>query len=323
VRFRQALEIPACAPGDADPCADVAGITGARGVTSMTGRVNHTHVDGIYRELDRKVRCRLATRTTKRRALDVTLDVRYLPESQSFALSATSPMTTAITQFPTACPEQGDPIDRILDFYATPGFSFADGFGPERWFASRVVTIPAADFQSGRKIRIPLRNTKAAKPPRRCAVPNPEYERCKTGGSWRGALTLTPKRSSASSSSARVTAARLVTPRGRYTSRRVDMSVQSKQIEVIGVTFVCKATKGRVSLNGLRLKKARGRWRLPKTRIFGSVTYADEHPDENARFDISARFSSTGRSVRGTLRAKSPHCGDTGTHEWSARKRSG
>ena len=63
VRFGQALEIPACAPGDGDPCASVQGITGARGPAAMTGRVNHRHVDGIYRQLDRTVRCRLAKRT--------------------------------------------------------------------------------------------------------------------------------------------------------------------------------------------------------------------------------------------------------------------
>jgi hypothetical protein len=327
IRFRQALEIPACEPGTAtDPCAGVQGVSGARGATSMTGRVNHKHDDGIYRELDRKVRCRLAKRPSKRRPLDVTLSVRYLPETQAFAIAVSSPMTTTISLFPTACPKQGDSIDRVLDFYATPGFSFADGWGHERWFASREVTLPAADFQRGRRIRIPLSDTRAGTPPRRCAVPNPSYERCRTGGDWHGVLTLTPKPSTDASAAKAVKAAfravaKIATPRGRYTSRTVELRVSSRSIDLAAFTFKCRATTGRISLNALRLKKTRRGWRLPATRIFGSATYADDHPDENARVDVSGRFSSTARSARGTLRVKSPHCGDTGARDWSARRR--
>ena len=100
------------------------------------------------------------------------------------------------------------------------------------------------------------------------------------------------------------------------------MSVEGRSIEVVGFTFDCRATTGRVSLNGLRLKKTRRGWRLPATLIYGSVTYADDHPDQNARLNVSGRFSRTGKSVRGSLRVKSPHCGDTGAHSWSARLKS-
>jgi hypothetical protein len=169
-------------------------LSGARGRTEISGRVNHRHVDGLYRELDRTVKCTLRKRPSKTRRLDATLDVRYLPESDSYAIRAGDPIATAVALFPAQCREQGDSIDRILDFYAMPGFSFADAFGPERWFASREVRIPAARFQSSDQVKVKLRDTPAGTPPRRCAVQHPSYERCKTGGSWNGVLTFTLER---------------------------------------------------------------------------------------------------------------------------------
>jgi hypothetical protein len=191
VKFRKRIAIPVCgapAEGGEDPCTSLTGLSGARGPTSVTGRVNHKHVDGLYRELDRTVKCRLAKRTSARKRLEATLTVHYDPESQTFAVGAGSPLVTTLSLFPTACPKQGDSIDRIFDFYATPGFSFADSYGPDRWFTSGAVTIPVAVFHRSSRIRIPLADTKAGRPPRRCAVLNPSYERCKTGGNWTGVL---------------------------------------------------------------------------------------------------------------------------------------
>ena len=197
IKFRRKLQMPTCGQpqsfGD-DPCAQVAGLRGARGPTEIAGRVNHVHVDGLYRELDRTVKCKLRKRPSPRRRLDATLDVRYVPESDSYAIRAGDPIATAVALFPPQCPKQGDSIDRILDFYAMPGFSFADSFGPERWFTSREVLVPAARFQSSDKVTVKLGDRPAGTPPRRCAVQHPSYERCKTGGSWDGVLTFTVKR---------------------------------------------------------------------------------------------------------------------------------
>lgn len=181
IRFRHALEL-----AGADEALD-----GARGKTEISGRVNHKHVDGLYRELDRTVKCRLRKRPSSTRRLDATLGVRYVPESDSYAIQAGDPIATAVALFPQQCPHQGDSIDRILDFYAMPGFSFADGFGPERWFTSREILVPAARFQSSDEVKVKLADTPAGTPPRRCAVQHPSYERCKTGGSWNGVLTFT------------------------------------------------------------------------------------------------------------------------------------
>jgi hypothetical protein len=190
ITFRRRIEIPACG-GSPDPCAAVAGLSGASGPTSLTGRVDHKHVDGLYRQLDRTVKCRLSKTPSPRRRLDASVAVRYIPESQSFAVTASDPVSTAVNLFPAQCPKQGDSIDRILDFYAMPGFSFAAEYGPERWFESREVVIPAATFERSAKVNVPLGVTPAGTPPRRCAVYDPSFERCKTGGSWSGVLTFT------------------------------------------------------------------------------------------------------------------------------------
>jgi hypothetical protein len=119
------------------------------------------------------------------------LGVRYIPDSDSVGVTAYNPVSTALTLFPAQCPGQGDSIDRVLDFYAQPGFSFSSQYGPDRWFTSHEVVIPSAVLHHSRKITIPLRETKTGTPPHRCAVENPEFEHCRTGGSWRGVLTLT------------------------------------------------------------------------------------------------------------------------------------
>src|SRR5439155_71861 len=148
-KFRDAVAVPTCGPpsdGSADPCVSLIGPTAASGRTELIGRVNHKHVDGLYPQLDRTVKCRLRARPSPRRRLDASIVLRYIPETQSIGVSATNPIATAVSLFPSQCPKQGDSIDRNLDFYAMPGFSFAEGYGPERWFTSREIVIPADVF---------------------------------------------------------------------------------------------------------------------------------------------------------------------------------
>jgi hypothetical protein len=196
IKYRGVVAIPTCgtpSDGGADPCASVAGPTAASGRTELIGAVNHKHVDGLYRQFDRTVKCRLQKRPSTRRRLDAAIVLRYIPDTQSIGVTATDPIATAVSLFPSQCPKQGDSIDRILDFYAMPGFSFAEGYGPERWFRSREVVIPAAVFHRSAKVKIPLHDTAAGRPPKHCAVHDPSFERCKTGGSWHGVLTLSAK----------------------------------------------------------------------------------------------------------------------------------
>jgi hypothetical protein len=322
--FRRALLVPTCgAPpgGGDDPCTGIAGLSGARGPTELTGRVNHKHVDGIYRQFDRVVKCRLSKRPSTHATLEASLLVRYIPASDSFAISASDPIATAVSLFPAQCPKQGDSIDRILDFYAMPGFSFADSYGPERWFASREVVIPAAVFHRSAKIRIPVRDTTAGTPPPHCAVHDPSFERCTTGGKWRGVITLT-SRKAAQASAARAAKVRL--PRsGKYkgSPRGKDMTiyVSGNEIQVVAFSFKCADTVGRTSLDSIRLKKTRKGYKFALDG-FGSISFEDGKPDENGKVTIAGRFAADGKSARGTFRVRSPRCHDTGTIKWRATR---
>lgn len=323
IKFLKALAFPACGPpadGSADPCESVTPLNGARGPTSMSGRVNHKHVDGIYREFDRTVKCRLHVRPSPRRRLEAALAVRYLPESQSFALRAESPLVTTATLFPGQCPKQGEAIDRIANFYAMPGFSFAQGFGPERWFTSREVVIPASVLHGSSKITIPLRNTPAGTPPPHCAVQNPEYERCTTGGSWSGVLTL-KRRAAGGAGVAAARAAKVKRPIGMFTGRpgKIEIYAGNRSLDLFAFSVKCGDGSARAGLNAIQLKKTRRGYRFA-IKANASFTYSDGHPDQNGSVSLSGRFSRTGKSVKGVLRAKTPHCGDSGRVEWRAAR---
>jgi hypothetical protein len=260
VRFTSRLAVPTCgAPpgGGEDPCSSITGLSGATGPTALAGRVNHKHVDGLYRQFDRVVKCRLGKRPSTTRTLDASLLVRYIPESDSIGVSASDPIATAVSLFPSQCRKQGDSIDRIQDFYAMPGFSFASSFGPERWFASREIVIPAAVFHRSKTIRIPLRDTGAGTPPKHCALHDPSFERCTTGGTWRGVLTLSaakPARASAARA-AKVKAPRSAQYNGSPRGKPMTVIVSGKQVEIAAFSFKCADTTGRTSLNGIALKK--------------------------------------------------------------------
>jgi len=190
LKFRRSLVIPTCDP-DPAACSAVTGPAGATGPSSVVGRIDHRHKDGLYRDLDRKVRCTVRTKAPRVRLPKPTVQVRYDAATARFVIGATDPAGGALGATPTVCPGQGDPIDRILDNYFQPGFSFAAGWGPERWFTPAPVSIPAATLLRAERIAIPLHDTRANTPPRGCARPNPRYERCTTRGDWSGRLVLT------------------------------------------------------------------------------------------------------------------------------------
>jgi hypothetical protein len=163
-------------------------LAAARGTTRVVGRVDHTHVDGLYRELDSSVAC-VVKGGTRRTGSAAALTIER-PAGGGVVLTAGDPLTTALANMPQACPRQGDSIDRILDNYFTPGFSFALGYGPDPWFASRAVAIPARVMHRSARVAISLRPTPVGRPPAGCAVAHPDYETCATHGTWNGVLTL-------------------------------------------------------------------------------------------------------------------------------------
>jgi hypothetical protein len=174
---------------DGAVAADPADLADAHGRTLVIGHVDHTHVDGLFRELDRTVSCTLKGSTARGDAVAASLAVRRAG-ARGLSLAAGNPLETVLTNMPTACPDQGDSIDRILDNYFTPGFSFAPAWGPGPWLTSRTVTIPARVLHRAARIVVALRPRAAGRPPADCAVQNPTYETCSAGGSWSGVLTL-------------------------------------------------------------------------------------------------------------------------------------
>lgn len=187
--FGRALSIPPCGEsGGADPCSALTGLNGARGQSLATARIVHTHVDGLYRQLDATDKCRLQASASR---TDASIDIRYDPSTQTVKIGARNPMSTALLLLRGYCPQRPDGIDRMPSNYAHPGFSFGQLYGPDRWFRSRTVAIPADVLHRAAAIHIPLADTPTGRPPRNCAAHRGWFERCTTGGSWRGTITLT------------------------------------------------------------------------------------------------------------------------------------
>jgi hypothetical protein len=173
------------------PCRRVDAPSHATGTSSASGRISHVHIDGIYPADNASVSCRVDAQTPRGLLLFAGLSIRYRPARNAIAVTALDPVDTVLSLLPGECPGQGDPIDGIADNYFTPGFSFASAFGPDRWFRSRTVTVPLRVLRHSRQITFHFHQTAAGTPPRTCAVPDPSYQQCATGGSWNGVLTLT------------------------------------------------------------------------------------------------------------------------------------
>ena len=111
-------------------------------------------------------------------------------------------------------------------------------------------------------------------------------------------------------------------PTGTYgaPADRWVLSVVGRSVQIAAFDFDCRETKARISVNGIRIRKARGRWRF-SGRLNGIVTYADERPDENGRLRVNGRFSRNARLVTGTLRVTTPACGTTREQQWRASRR--
>jgi hypothetical protein len=187
--FDRTVSIPPCGEsGGTDPCSALTGLNGARGSTVATARIQHTHVDGLYRQLDATDRCRLRASASR---TDAAVDIRYDPATTTVKIGARNPMNAALLLLRGYCPQRPDGIDRLASNYAHPGFSFGQLYGPDRWFRSRIIAIPADVVHRAATIRIPLADTPTGRPPRNCAARRDWLERCTTGGSWRGTLTLT------------------------------------------------------------------------------------------------------------------------------------
>jgi hypothetical protein len=193
VTFQRRLVVPRCGVlkrHATDRCQSIKSLIGTRGNTSATGRVKHRHLDGLFPALTRSISCTERVRTGRRAILTNSLVVRYQPRLHALTVTAHDPVVDALNILPSQCPGQGDSIDGLYDNYFTPGFSFDTRYGADRWFTSRTIVIPAGVLHRAKRIRIALSNTRVGTPPRNCHVAQRSYERCVTGGSWHGTLTL-------------------------------------------------------------------------------------------------------------------------------------
>jgi hypothetical protein len=187
LRFQRVLTVASC--GGTGSCPVL--LRGARGAAAVTARIDHIHRDGAIAADSTSVRCHLRSTNAMTGSPQAAILVRYAPRRNAVVIVARDPVIDALTVLPRQCPQQGDSIDGLLDSYATPGFSFAPGWGPDRWLSSRPAVIPLSRLRHASRVRIRLGPAPAGIPPRGCAVHDPAIERCHTGGSWRGVLTLT------------------------------------------------------------------------------------------------------------------------------------
>ena len=102
-------------------------------------------------------------------------------------------------------------------------------------------------------------------------------------------------------------------------SRMVVLTVSGKSIEIVAMTFPCKNTTGRTSLNDFPIKRTSRGYRF-NADANGSITYGNGKPDQNGTVHISGRFAADAKTVRGHIRVKTRRCGDTGDLKWRAAR---
>ena len=110
-------------------------------------------------------------------------------------------------------------------------------------------------------------------------------------------------------------------PSGQYSGEggRFMLIVSGRTIDVAAFDFPCGATRGRTTVNDVRIRKRRGRWRF-SIRTFGSATFDDERPDANVRIAFSGRFSPTARVATGKLTVSASTCGSKKTQDWTTNR---
>jgi hypothetical protein len=102
-------------------------------------------------------------------------------------------------------------------------------------------------------------------------------------------------------------------------AHHVFLQISGRSIEIIAFSFRCDGTKGRISLNDIRLKRSSRGYRFYSV-LHGLVTYGDGEPDENAEVRIRGLFTRDAKAVRGRFRVITPRCGNTGRLRWRATR---
>lgn len=185
LRFDQQLALPGCS----GTCHGSLALTGASGKSTVIGKIDHVHVDGLYTDMNASLTCTLRPVPAATSEPQAAIDVSY--NAKSVTLTALDPIGLALLTMPADCANQGDAMDGIADNYFSPGFSFEPNYGPTRWFTSARVVIERSRLAHAGKLSVKLSQTPAGTPPRDCGTGQPSYVSCTTTGAWSGVLTLT------------------------------------------------------------------------------------------------------------------------------------
>jgi hypothetical protein len=117
--------------------------------------------------------------------------------------------------------------------------------------------------------------------------------------------------------------AKVRAPDGDYTGPRdMFLRVSEKRIEIMAFNFPCRKhpkAHGRTSLNDIALKKRDKGYKF-STKVYGIVSYSDEHVDQNGVTSINGQFGRKGGFVRGRFQSSTRYCGPTGKLDWKANR---
>ena len=120
-------------------------------------------------------------------------------------------------------------------------------------------------------------------------------------------------------------AAAVKAPDGDYTGPRdLFMRASGDSIEIIAFNFPCRKhpkAHGRTSLNDIPLKKRDEGYKF-SIKLYGIVTYSNNHPDQNGVTSISGQFGPKANSAHGRFQTSTRYCGPTGKLKWSASRAS-
>ena len=97
------------------------------------------------------------------------------------------------------------------------------------------------------------------------------------------------------------------------------LRVAGRSVEIVAISFPCKNTTARTSLNDFPIKRTDRGYRF-NADANGLVSFENGKPEQNGAVHISGRFSLDAKTVRGHIRVKVKRCGDTGNLKWRAAR---
>lgn len=98
----------------------------------------------------------------------------------------------------------------------------------------------------------------------------------------------------------------------------LQLLISGRSVALAAFSFRCGATRGRASVNGVRLQRTSEGYRF-RLRVAVSITFEDGSPDQLGEALLRGRFSRSARSARGTFWVRSSRCAKRDV-SWIARR---